>query len=104
MPNKTDYIPRQSVIDLLHYHADEACSAIVADVERIPGICTGIANNNMKPICPVCGKEMHLVWGYHPTGSEYKVSFSCCGMFTPCGKGNTKDAAIKNAQYLAYNP
>lgn len=34
-----DYIPRQAVIDLLYYYADEACSAIVADVERIPGIC-----------------------------------------------------------------
>lgn len=42
MPNKTDYIPRQAVIDLLYYYADEACSAIVEDVERIPGICAGI--------------------------------------------------------------
>lgn len=38
MTNKTDYIPRQAVIDLLYYYADEACSAIVADVERIPGV------------------------------------------------------------------
>ena len=37
MTNETDYIPRQAVIDPLHYYADEACSAIVADVERIPG-------------------------------------------------------------------
>ena len=42
MTNETDYIPRQAVIDLLHYYADEACSAIVSDVERIPGICAGI--------------------------------------------------------------
>lgn len=42
MTNETDYIPRQAVIDLLHYYADEACSAIVADVERMPGICAGI--------------------------------------------------------------
>ena len=34
-----DRIQRQAVIDLLYYYADEACSAIVADVERIPGIC-----------------------------------------------------------------
>lgn len=40
--NETDYIPRQAVIDLLYYYADEACSAIVADVERMPGICAGI--------------------------------------------------------------
>ena len=33
-----DYIPRQAVIDLLYYYADEACSAIVEDAERIPGI------------------------------------------------------------------
>ena len=37
-----DYIPRQSVIDLLYYYADEACSAVVADVERIPGVFVGI--------------------------------------------------------------
>lgn len=48
MTNETDHIPRRSVIDLLHYNADEACSAIVDDVEKIPGICAGIENNNMK--------------------------------------------------------
>lgn len=42
MTNKTDYIPRQAVIDLLYYYADEACSAIVADVERIPGVFAGL--------------------------------------------------------------
>lgn len=42
MTNKTDYIPRQAVIDLLYYYADEACSAIVADVERIPGVFAGV--------------------------------------------------------------
>lgn len=32
----TEYIKRDAVIDLLHYNYDEACSAIVADVEAIP--------------------------------------------------------------------
>lgn len=43
-----DYIPRQAVIDLLHYYADEACSAIVEDVERIPGIYLGFAQTQKR--------------------------------------------------------
>lgn len=42
LPDRGDYIPRQAVIELLYYYADEACSAIVADMEKIQGICAGI--------------------------------------------------------------
>lgn len=31
-----EYIKREDAINLLHYHADEACSAVVADFESIP--------------------------------------------------------------------
>ena len=43
-----DYIPRQAVIDLLYYYADEACSAVVAEVERIPGIYLGFAQTQKR--------------------------------------------------------
>ena len=31
-----EYIEREAAIELLHYYADEACSAIVADMEALP--------------------------------------------------------------------
>lgn len=31
-----EYITKEQVIELLHYNTDEACSAIVADVEQLP--------------------------------------------------------------------
>lgn len=31
-----EYIEREAAIELLHYYTDEACSAIVADMEAIP--------------------------------------------------------------------
>lgn len=33
-----DLISRKSVIDLLYFFADEACSAIVGDIEKIPSV------------------------------------------------------------------
>lgn len=30
-----EYIEREAAINLLHYHADEACSAVVTDFEAI---------------------------------------------------------------------
>lgn len=53
--------------------------------------------------CPFCGKEMRLLVGYYPEEYEYRASFLCCGFSTPCGRGNTEEAAIKNAEELAYN-
>lgn len=32
----SDYISREAAIELLHYNADERCSAVVADFEEIP--------------------------------------------------------------------
>ena len=32
----SDYISRKAAIELLHYNADERCSAVVADFEEIP--------------------------------------------------------------------
>ena len=32
----SDYISRKAVIELLHYNADERCSAVVSDFEAIP--------------------------------------------------------------------
>ena len=32
----SDYIRREAAIELLHYNADERCSAVVADFEEIP--------------------------------------------------------------------
>jgi hypothetical protein len=31
-----EYIEREAAINLLHYHTDEACSAVVTDFEAIP--------------------------------------------------------------------
>lgn len=31
-----EYIEREAAIELLHYYTDEACSAIVADMEALP--------------------------------------------------------------------
>lgn len=31
-----EYIEREAAIDLLHYHTDETCSAVVSDFEAIP--------------------------------------------------------------------
>lgn len=31
-----DYIERKAAIELLHYYADETCSAVVSDFEAIP--------------------------------------------------------------------
>lgn len=33
---KKEYIERGYAINLLHYHADEACSSVVIDFEAIP--------------------------------------------------------------------
>lgn len=32
----SDYISREAAIELLHYNADESCSAVVSDFEAIP--------------------------------------------------------------------
>lgn len=32
----SDYISREAAIELLHYNADERCSAVVSDFEEIP--------------------------------------------------------------------
>ena len=32
----SDYISREAALELLHYNADEACSAVVSDFEAIP--------------------------------------------------------------------
>lgn len=32
----SDYISREAAIELLHYNADERCSAVVSDFEAIP--------------------------------------------------------------------
>lgn len=32
----SDYVSREAAIELLHYNADERCSAVVSDFEAIP--------------------------------------------------------------------
>lgn len=64
MNRMTEYIERSKVIDLLHYNTDEACSAIVADVESIPASdVVPVVHGRWEPWfgnlvkCSVCGYE-----------------------------------------------
>lgn len=46
----SDYISREAVIELLHYNADERCSAVVSDFEAIPAA-------DVEPVVPCKGCE-----------------------------------------------
>lgn len=46
----SDYISREAAIELLHYNADERCSAVVSDFEEIPAA-------NVEPVVPCKGCE-----------------------------------------------
>lgn len=60
-----EYIEREAAIELLHYYTDEACSAIVADMEALPAADVapvrhgqweriGIRGRKGIPIYPCC--------------------------------------------------
>ena len=64
----TDYISRKAAIELLHYNADERCSAVVSDFEAIPAADVeqvrrgkwnirraGRGNSTGLPVCDVVG-------------------------------------------------
>ena len=46
----SDYISREAAIELLHYNADERCSAVVSDFEEIPAA-------DVEPVVPCKGCE-----------------------------------------------
>lgn len=63
-----EYIVKEQVIELLHYNTDEACSAIVADVEQLPAadvapviyakwkfVAGPDEDNNLQFMCDNCG-------------------------------------------------
>lgn len=60
----SDYMSREAAIELLHYNADERCSAVVADFEEIPaadvepvrhGMWKRYSTTMME--CSLCGKH-----------------------------------------------
>lgn len=81
----SDYISREETIELLHYNADETCSAVVSDFESLPAAdvkpvrhgwwdvnrrCSECGNPAplayskpdrwKSPYCPNCGSKMDL--------------------------------------------
>lgn len=83
-----EYIEREAAIELLHYYADEACSAIVADMEALPaadvapvvhGRWIGVDSSYWKPThstdipvfrktyrCSECGRRTAIAENYCP--------------------------------------
>ena len=69
-----EYIEREAAINLLHYHADEACSAVVTDFEAIPA----------ADVAPV----VHAKWidgadSFGAKRGQYRVC-SRCNICIPC--------------------
>ena len=65
----SDYISREAAIELLHYNADERCSAVVYDFEEIPAADVESVRHGKWNIrvsdectlcleCSVCGRKV----------------------------------------------
>ena len=65
----SDYISREAAIELLHYNADERCSAVVSDFEEIPAA-------DVEPV------RQHGQWMHEETEGGFHV-WSC----SRCGRG-----------------
>lgn len=63
----SDYISREAAIELLHYNADERCSAVVSDFEEIPAA-------DVEPV-------RHGQWGRTDDDWNSLTTFQCsvCG-------------------------
>lgn len=69
----SDYISREAAIELLHYNADERCSAVVYDFEEIPAADVEPVRHVPRKVwgideyygewlrCPNCGYEDNVV-------------------------------------------
>ena len=65
----SDYISRDAAIELLHYNADERCSAVVSDFEEIPAA-------DVEPV-------RRGRWGKKQGGFWEFAACSLCGEKTP---------------------
>ena len=64
-----EYIEREAAIELLHYYTDEACSAIVADMEALPAADVApvrhgqwIASRDEFCVCSICKYPVYVGW------------------------------------------
>ena len=64
-----EYIEREAAIELLHYYTDEACSAIVADMEALPAADVApvvhgrwIASHDEFCACSICKYPVYVWW------------------------------------------
>ena len=64
-----EYIEREAAIELLHYYTDEACSAIVADMEALPAADVApvvhgrwIASHDEFCACSICKYPVYVGW------------------------------------------
>lgn len=84
----SDYISREAAIELLHYNADERCSAVVSDFEEIPAadvepvrrgrwVRPHWRNSSYCCDCSECGGEaMHREYQWNKKGI-YPICPSC---------------------------
>ena len=72
----SNYISREAAIELLHYNADERCSAVVSDFEEIPAADVEpvrYGNRNIRLAdemtlcleCSICGRKVDNIDLHH---------------------------------------
>lgn len=90
-----EYIERGAAIELLHYNADETCSAVVCDFEAIPAADVApVVHTRWAHLggdewcCPVCGFVITTEGSWDKPTKKYCED---CGARMDGGAGNAAD-------------
>lgn len=101
----SDYISREAAIELLHYNADERCSAVVSDFEEIPAADVEpvrYGNWNIRLAdemtlcleCSICGRKVDNIDLHHLLeAGEYGEA---CRRYPYCHCGSKMDLEDEN--------
>lgn len=82
----SDNISREAAIELLHYNADERCSAVVSDFEAIPAA-------DVEPV-------RRGRWELHGNDDDVSASYFC----SLCGYNFDEDEFLDRWSHIRYCP